>query len=195
MSLENTWPPSPPAGYEMSQEVPETSPFRVRAGILCGIFGAIVVVIVIAWVRRHHLIVESPAVSIGLVPLILAGIVAHEAIHACVSWWAGCRTLFRIEWDGINSAPAVLPYGAFQTRRETILFYLAPLGILCTVSFPILVYGTGVLATAALVVLVTSLVESMGDLHDVWFVVQLPRRALEHHDETGRIQYYVPIDH
>ena len=193
MSLKDTWPPSPPAGYEVSHAVPETSPFRVRGGILCGVFGTIVVTLVIAWVRRHHLIVESPVVSLGLAPLILAEVVVHEGIHVLVGRLAGCRTLFRIEWDGINSTPAVLPYGAFQTRRETILFYLAPLGTLSVISLPLLVFGTGVSATAALVVLVTTLVSSIGDLHDVWFVFQLPEGALEHHDSTGEIQYYVPV--
>ena len=192
MSLENMWPPSPPAGYAMSQEVPEASPFRVRAGLLCGVFGAIGVVLALAWIRRHHLVFESPVVSLGVVPLILAEVVVHEGIHALVGWWAGCRTLFRIEWNGINSAPAVLPYGAFQTRQETMLFYLAPLGILSVISLPLLVFGTGVSATAALVVLVTTIVSSVGDLHDVWFVFQLPEGALEHHDPTGDIQYYVP---
>ena len=192
MSREDTWPPSPPAGYEMSQEVPETSPFRVRAGILFGVFGAIIVVLAIAWVRRQHLTVESPVVSLGVVPLILIEVLVHEGIHALVGWWAGCRTLFRIEWNGINSAPAVLPYGAFQTRRETMLFYLAPLGTLSAISLPLLVFGTGVGPTAALVVLVTSLVSSIGDLHDVWFVFQLPEGALEHHNPMGDIQYYVP---
>ena len=192
MSRENTWPPLPPAGYEMSQEDPETSPFRVRAGLLCGVFGAVVVVLVIAWMRRHHLIFESPVVSLGLVPLILTEVVVHEGIHVLVGRWAGCRTLFRIEWNGINSAPAVLPYGAFQTRRETMLFYLAPLGTLSAISLPLLIFGIGVSATAGLIILVTTLVSSIGDLHDVWFVFQLPEGTLEHHDSTGAIQYYVP---
>jgi hypothetical protein len=193
MNSENESPPPPPQGYEFSQDIPETSPLRVRVEILLGVFVAVAVVVFIAWMRRSQVMFDSPILTLGVLPLIVIEVIAHEGLHALVGRWAGCQTLFRIEWDGINSAPAVLSYGAFQTRKETILFYLVPLGVTTLVGLPVLLFASGVLPAAALAVLSVAFLGSIGDLQDVWFVFQLPDATLEYHTRAGEVQHYTPI--
>ena len=193
MNSGNASSPPPPPGYEFAQDVPETSPLRVRAGILLGVFVAVAVVVFIAWMRRSQVTFDSPVLTLGVLPLIVIEVIVHEGLHALVGRWAGCQTLFRIEWDGINSAPAVLSYGAFQTRQKTILFYLVPLGVTTLVGLPFLLFGSGMIPAAALAVLLVAFVGSTGDLQDVWFVFQLPEAALEYHNRAGEVQHYTPL--
>lgn len=195
MNSENKSLPSPPPGYDFAQDadIPETSPLRVRVGILLGVFVAVAVVVSIAWMRRFQITFDSPILTLGVFPLILIEVIAHEGLHALVGRWAGCQTLFRIEWDGVNSAPAVLSYGAFQTRKETMLFYLVPLGVTTLVGLPVLLFASGVLPAAALVVLSMAFLGSIGDLQDVWFVFQSPDATLEYHTRAGEVQHYTPI--
>ena len=192
MTSSNPWPPAPPTGYQLKEDFSTEIPRRFREVSHFAVAVAIVSLLYFAWTEFSG--VRFSNLSTIVMALIVVGIVTviHEASHWIVSRWMGCETIVRIEWDGLETAPSVLSYGVFQGRRETILFYLAPVIILTILGIPLVAFGNTLVTTIGVVVLITAWSGSIGDYYNAYFVWSLPKETIEYHREDGDIAYYVP---
>lgn len=194
MLTHDMWPPSPPDGYEVYEDVPDTIPDKVRALVHAGVAVAIVLLLYVAAILPGELRLDDPVVAVAVVIMVLVVTVIHEGVHALVSKVAGWETEFRIEWNGIRTAPTIQSYGEFQERRETLLFYLAPALTLTSSGAAMLVFGSPIVTTVGVAVLITAWAGSVEDFYNVWFVSQLPSDSVEYHTSKGDIRYYAPSD-
>ena len=176
--------PDPPTGYHLHIPEPPTS-FGIAARALAGgwllaiaVFGALV------WFNQDHY-------TLGVLGVVFVTTVAHEIVHAVVGWLLGLELTAGFDIDGLASGPYILPYGEFQTRRESALLAAAPTLVLSPVLVLLVVVGGTATTLAALAALFVNTLGAVADLRVVVTALQLPPDALEYHTAEGEVRYYV----
>jgi len=120
----------------------------------------------------------------------------HELLHALVARWFGLQTRFDIEYNHpLDWTPAIVTYGEFQSRSQSLAITLAPLVVLTPLGVVVIVTSQNlwVIASGTVIALANS-AGSVGDLASAWVVCHLPEGELLYHDREGRRQYYKPTN-
>jgi hypothetical protein len=182
MSTEDTA-PAPPTGYRPYTLDPDRSLGMVARVLAAGWLLAVGVLGGLVWVNHDRYTVFGVVVVVT--------IVVHEAVHAVVGWMLGLELTAGFDIAGLETGPYILPYGDFQTRRESVLLAAAPTLVLT----PLLLLVIGVGGTAsALAALFVNTLGAVADLRVVVTALQIPSGALEYHTADGEIRYYTPVE-
>jgi hypothetical protein len=185
MSTEDTA-PAPPTGYRPYMLDPDPSPGMVARVLAAGWVLAVVVLGGLVWLSHEQY------TALGVVGVVLVTTVVHEAVHAVVGWMLGLELTAGVEFDGLASGPYVLPYGSFQTRRETALLAAAPTLVLSPVLLLLVVVGGTATVLAALAALFLNTVGAVFDLRAVMTTLRLPAGALTYPAADGELHFYAP---
>ena len=180
--------PDPPTGYRACSLDPDPSIGVFARGLATGWLVAVVVLVVLVWLNQEHY------TALGVVGVVLVTAGVHEAIHAVVCRALGLRVTGGVVLDGLETGPYILPYGGFQTRRESALLAAAPTLVLTPVLVLLVVAGGTTVALAALAVLFFNTLGAVFDLRAVVTVLRLPTDALAYPTVDGEIRYYAPSD-
>lgn len=193
MRMHDMWLPSPPDGYEEYEDPPDSIPRKIRIAVHLGVVIAIVATLYLSLTRYGGLSFGNQVVGIGVVVFVFVVTAIHELIHILISKVAGWETVFRIEWDGLQTTPMVQSYGAYQERKESLLFYLAPVFSLTSAGIPMIMSTSPLISTIGIVVLISTWAGSVQDFYNAWIVLQLPVDVVEYHNSAGDVRYYVPV--
>jgi len=184
MSPENPAPvPAPPVGYRIF-----TPPSNPSLGPLARLLvtGWVLTVLVLGgalW--RYH----GPYLPIFAAALVV--VVVHELIHAAAGWAIGMRITAGVDFDGLETGPYILPYGDFQTRRESVLLAAAPSLVLTPVLLLIAVVGGTATMFAALAALFANMLGAVSDFQTVVTTLQTPTGTLTYPARDGEVWYFV----
>jgi hypothetical protein len=139
-----------------------------------------------AWHASTSLFLSAPWRILTGLGLGVLAVATHEAVHVGVARWYGWDVLITVS----HLNPQVVPLRAFQTRRETLMFNVAPLALLPSGCLGIvLLAGLGGISLPLIVVvafLFTALITiwgAVGDLYQLFLVLTLPTGALLYNSE------------
>lgn len=178
--------PDPPPDYRAYTPDPDPSIEMFARVLAVGWLLAVVALGALVWFNHDH----YTALSVAGIVLVTA--VIHELLHAAVARALGLQVSGGFEFDGLASGPYILPYGGFQTRRESVQVAAAPTLVLTPIFLLLVVVGGAALALTALVGLFANTIGAVFDLRAVVTAIQLPAGALEYHTAEGEIQYFAP---
>ena len=202
------WPPAPPDGYRLHD--PEydqpwyvttflflwlVSVFAGVPALVLGVHGLDTAIAIVRALQPDGMAewVVYLGWTAGTLGIWIGG---HELLHALVARQFELRTRFDIQYDHLlDWRPAVVTYGEFQSRSQSLAITLAPLVVFTPISIVAIVTGQDlwVIASGAVIALGNS-AGSVGDLASAWVVCHLPEGELLYHDREGRRQYYKPTN-
>jgi hypothetical protein len=176
--------PDPPAGFRSYTPAPDARFGFVARGLAGGWLLAVIGLGALVWLNQDHY-------SIGAVAVVaLLTTVAHELVHAVVGWVLGLELTAGFDIAGLDTGPYILPYGDFQTRRESALLAAAPTLVLTPVFLLLIVIGGAAVALAALAGLLVNTLGAVADLRLVVTTLGLPSGALAYPTAEGEMRYY-----
>jgi hypothetical protein len=178
--------PDPPAGFHPYTPAPDARFGFVARGLAGGWLLAVIGLGALVWLNQDHY-------SIGAVAVVaLLTTVAHELVHAVVGWLLGLELTAGFDIAGLDTGPYILPYGDFQTRRESALLAAAPTLVLTPVLLLLIGVGGTTSALAALVALFVNTLGAVADLRLVVTALGLPSGALAYPAADGEFHFYAP---
>lgn len=178
--------PNPPTGYRAYSLDSDPSIGIFARAVAVG--WVLAVVVLGGLVFLHH-----EQYGVGVVGVVLVTVVVHELIHAAAGRFLGLQVAAGFDVGGLESGPYILPYGEFQTRRESALLAAAPTLVFTPVFVLLAVVGGTAVALAALAALFINTIGAVFDLRALLTALRLPAGALAYPAADGELHFYAPV--
>ena len=199
------WPPAPPSGYETHTPF-DIFPWPARLLLYAWVPLSIgLTTLLLALIYGYQdaftlfttFIPPQPAALViygfWVLALIVPMVVIHESIHAIVAWALGFDIGLGIEVTSwLDWRWFIIPYGEFQTRVETALIAIAPVGCMAFLGAAGIALGSQAFAIASALIVLFNTAGSIGDVATVLLMWALPSGALVRHSSDGDARYDIP---
>ena len=186
---------SPPAGYQPG--------YVLRYPILALNMAAIALFLVMApllgvlisrfqWMSFQATdVLLRPLDSAGLFAATILTVAIHELIHGGVLRYYGYRVTYGVAWRLLVAYAAA--FGQFQQRNHALLNALAPLVVITTAVFPLLLIPNHYVAIFAVITLLINTTGAVGDLYITWRLLRLPDQTILYDVDPLQMLIFIPL--
>ena len=183
--------PPPPAGYAPAEPFVYPMGKLQIAAIIVFVATGMGLLFFMGW--WHGTLTFSLGLGelLAVVLTVVVVIVVHELVHGAVYRWLGYKVSYGIAWK-LGAAYAAV-FGQFQQRGHNFATAVAPLIVLTTLFWPLLLLPNGLLNLIGFTAILFNTSGAVGDLYLSWRLWRLSPSSLLYDVSPEKMLIYRPL--